>query len=53
MGSLFAFLLTFLGAAIFNILNGIPFLPLQVLWLNFTVDLFEAIGLGPGNQLQT
>jgi magnesium-transporting ATPase (P-type) len=48
MGSLFAFLLTFLGAAIFNILNGIPFLPLQVLWLNFTVDLFEAIGLGVG-----
>jgi Ca2+-transporting ATPase len=48
MGSLFAFMLTFLGAAIFNILHGIPFLPLQALWLNFTVDLFEAIGLGAG-----
>jgi Ca2+-transporting ATPase len=48
MGSLFAFILTFLGAAIFNILSGIPFLPLQTLWLNFTVDLFEAIGLGTG-----
>jgi Ca2+-transporting ATPase len=48
MGSLFAFMLTFLGAAIFNILGGIPFLPLQALWLNFTVDLFEAIGLGAG-----
>lgn len=48
MGSLFAFILTFLGAAIFNILHGIPFLPLQTLWLNFTVDLFEAIGLGTG-----
>lgn len=48
MGGLFGFILTFLGAAIFNILGGIPFLPLQTLWLNFTVDMFEAIGLGTG-----
>ena len=30
MGSLFAFILTFLGAALFNVLAGIPFEPLQV-----------------------
>jgi Ca2+-transporting ATPase len=48
MGSLFAFILTFLGAALFNILGGIPFLPLQTLWVNFTVNVFEAIGLGLG-----
>ena len=29
-----------------NILAGIPFLPLQTLWLNFTVNVFQAIGLG-------
>src|SRR6478752_2668873 len=48
MGSLFGFILTFLGAALFNILAGIPFLPFQALWVNFTVDVFEAIGLGLG-----
>ncbi len=48
MGSLFGFILTFLGAALFNILSGIPFLPLQALWVNFTVNLFEGLGLGLG-----
>lgn len=48
MGSLFGFLFTFLGAAIFNIVSGIPFLPLQTLWVNFTVGVFQAIGLGLG-----
>jgi P-type Ca2+ transporter type 2C len=43
---LFGFIGTFLGASIFNILGGIPFLPLQTLWINFTVDVFQAIGLG-------
>ena len=46
MGVLFGFIGTFLGASIFNILGGIPFLPLQTLWVNFTVDVFQAIGLG-------
>ncbi len=50
MGSLFGFLFTFLGAAIFNIVSGIPFLPLQTLWVNFTVGVFQAIGLGLGAQ---
>jgi Ca2+-transporting ATPase len=48
MGVLFGFIATFLGASIFNILSGIPFLPLQTLWVNFTVDVFQAIGLGWG-----
>ena len=43
---LFGFIGTFLGASLFNILGGIPFLPLQTLWLNFTVDVSQAIGLG-------
>ena len=46
MAVLFGFIATFLGASIFNILSGIPFLPLQTLWVNFTVDVFQAIGLG-------
>ncbi len=49
MGSLFAFILTFLGAALFNILGGVPFQPLQVLWINFTIDIFLSIGLGMGD----
>jgi P-type Ca2+ transporter type 2C len=48
MGSLFGFILTFLGAALFNILSGIPFLPLQTLWVNFTINVFEGLGLGLG-----
>jgi Ca2+-transporting ATPase len=40
------FILTFLGAAIFNIANGAPLTPLQILWVNFAVDLFLAVGLG-------
>lgn len=48
MGSLFGFILTFLGSALFNVLAGVPFLPLQTLWVNFTVDVFLSIGLGLG-----
>ena len=48
MACLFGFIGTFLGASIFNILSGVPFLPLQTLWINFTVDIFMAIGLGYG-----
>jgi Ca2+-transporting ATPase len=40
------FILTFLGAAIFNVANGAPLTPLQILWINFAVDLFLAVGLG-------
>ena len=48
MGCLFGFIISFLGAAIFNIAGGVPFLPLQTLWINFTTLLFQAVGLGYG-----
>jgi Ca2+-transporting ATPase len=48
MGTLFGFIFTFLGAGIFNIATGTPFLPLQTLWINFTVNVFQAVGLGFG-----
>ncbi len=48
MAGLFGFIATFLGSSLLNILSGIPFLPLQTMWLNFTVNVFQAIGLGYG-----
>ena len=48
MGCLFGFIVSFLGASILNIAGGVPFLPLQTLWINFTTLLFQAIGLGYG-----
>ncbi len=48
MAGLFGFIATFLGSSVFDILGGIPFLPLQTMWLNFTVNVFQAIGLGYG-----
>jgi Ca2+-transporting ATPase len=48
MASLFAFITSFLGSSILNVLGGIPFTPLQTLWLNFTVTVFQAVGLGFG-----
>ena len=48
MGCLFGFIVSFLGASIFDIAGGVPFLPLQTLWINFTTLLFQAIGLGYG-----
>src|SRR3954471_4842073 len=49
IAGLFGFIATFLGSALLNILGGIPFLPLQTMWLNFTVNVFQAIGLGYGS----
>jgi Ca2+-transporting ATPase len=49
MGALAGMIVTFLGASILNIASGIPFLPLQTLWVNFTTQVFQAIGLGYGN----
>src|SRR5207302_3557460 len=48
IGVLLGFIVAFLGASIFNIAEGVPFIPLQTLWVNFTTDLFLAIGLGYG-----
>jgi Ca2+-transporting ATPase len=46
MISLGAFILTFVGASIFNIANGAPLLPLQILWINFAIDVLLAFGVG-------
>jgi len=48
MACLFGFIATFLGASLFFIAEGVPFLPLQTLWVNFTTQVFLAIGLGYG-----
>jgi P-type Ca2+ transporter type 2C len=48
MGMLIGFIVTFLGASIFNIVGGVPFVPLQTLYVNFTTQVFQAIGLGYG-----
>jgi Ca2+-transporting ATPase len=48
MGALAGLIMTFLGASILNIVSGIPFLPLQTLWLNFTTQVFQSVGLGYG-----
>ncbi|MGO9976861.1 MAG: HAD-IC family P-type ATPase [Solirubrobacteraceae bacterium] len=48
MGCLAGFIVTFLGASIFNVLGGVPFIPLQTLYVNFTTQVFEAVGLGYG-----
>jgi len=48
MGALVGMVVTFLGASIFNIAAGVPFVPLQTLWLNFTTQVFQSVGLGYG-----
>ena len=46
MAALVAFILSYLGAAVFTILGGVPFEPLVVLWINFLVQVPIAIALG-------
>src|SRR6478735_4257091 len=41
-----AFILLFVGAGIFDVANGAPLTPLQILWVNFAVDVVLAVGLG-------
>jgi Ca2+-transporting ATPase len=48
MGCLIGFITMFLGASIFNIVGGVPLVPLQTLWVNFSTQIFQAIGLGYG-----
>src|SRR6185436_13903566 len=43
---LVGFILTFVGAGIFTIADGAPLAPLQILWINFAVDVPLAVGLG-------
>ncbi len=40
------FILLFVGAGVFDIANGTPLLPLQILWINFAIDVLLAFGLG-------
>jgi P-type Ca2+ transporter type 2C len=46
MSGLFGYIATFLGASIFNIAEGIPLLPLQTLWVSFTMLSIQSVGLG-------
>ena len=48
MGVLAGMVLAFLGASIFNIVSGVIFLPLQTLYVNFTTQVFQSVGLGYG-----
>jgi P-type Ca2+ transporter type 2C len=46
MGMLSAFIISYLGAAIFMILGGVPFTPMVVLFINFLVQIPIAVALG-------
>jgi Ca2+-transporting ATPase len=46
MGMLGAFIISYLGAALFFILGGVPFTPLVVLYVNFLIQVPIAIALG-------
>ena len=46
IGGLFGYIATFLGASIFDIAEGIPLLPLQTLWVSFTMLSIQSVGLG-------
>ena len=48
MAGLFGFIATFLGSSIFWIAGGLPFLPTQTIFINFTVQVAQAFGLGFG-----
>ena len=41
-----AFILLFVLAGAFGVADGAPLTPLQVLWINFAIDVLLAIGLG-------
>jgi Ca2+-transporting ATPase len=48
IGLLLGYIATFLGSSLLNVLSGVPFVPLQTLFMNFTVQVFQAVGLGYG-----
>ena len=41
MAACYGYITVFLGSSLLNILGGVPFLPLQTMWLNFTVNVFQ------------
>jgi P-type Ca2+ transporter type 2C len=50
MGALIGFITMFLGASIFNVVSGVPLVPLQTLFVNFTTQVFQSVGLGLGEE---
>jgi Ca2+-transporting ATPase len=48
IGVLIGYITLFLGSSILNVLGGVPFVPLQTLFMNFTIQIFQAVGLGYG-----
>jgi Ca2+-transporting ATPase len=46
IAGLFGYITTFLSASIFNVARGIPLLPLQTLWVSFTMLSIQSVGLG-------
>ncbi len=48
VGLLLGYIVTFLGSSILNVLGGVPFVPVQTLFMNFTVQVFQSVGLGYG-----
>ena len=48
IGVLIGYIALFLGSRLLNVLGGVPFVPLQTLFMNFTIQIFQAVGLGYG-----
>jgi Ca2+-transporting ATPase len=48
VGLLLGYIVTFLGSSLLNVLGGVPFVPVQTLFMNFTHQVFQAVGLGYG-----
>lgn len=48
VGLLLGYIATFLGSSFLNVLGGVPFVPVQTLFMNFTHQVFQAVGLGYG-----
>jgi Ca2+-transporting ATPase len=46
IGGMVGYIAAFLGASIFNVAEGIPLLPLQTLWVSFTMLSIQSVGLG-------
>jgi len=48
VGLLIGYIFTFLGSSILGVLGGVPFVPVQTLFMNFTIQVFQSVGLGYG-----
>jgi Ca2+-transporting ATPase len=45
---LIGYIVLFLGSSLLNVLGGVPFKPVQTLFMNFTIQVFQAVALGFG-----